>query len=313
MSNLEWKIGAVRITRIEESVTPVPVAEFFPKATPEGMARHLPWLRPHFVDAQGALLLSIHGLVVESRGRAILVDTCIGENVPPGLPMELGPSPFLENLEAAGFARDAIDVVLCTHLHFDHVGWNTLREGGRLVPTFPNARYLFARQRPGSWPFSVGAAGAVNWFTEEPAGVSRFRGEALKLSTQLVLTRAFGDRGGAALVPGLLLNPSAEEDGEPPLVTLGLGGRVRVYGNVALVAEWVPIVAGYARTRTFGNDNRFDSWSGGLEIATAGHVFQIVGSNSVGLATDQYLRGGDLDIREPAFRLGFNIFRVLEL
>ena len=89
--------------------------------------------------------------MVESQGKVILVDTCVGENAPPDIPMDLGDSPFLENLAAAGYTRDRIDFVLCTHLHFDHTGWNTMREGGRLVPTFPNARYLFARQEWEHW------------------------------------------------------------------------------------------------------------------------------------------------------------------
>ena len=85
-----------------------------------------------------------------------------------------------------------------------------------------------------------------------------------------------------------------------------------LYGdNFSIVAEWVPIVSGFARTTTFGNANRFDSWGTALEIATAGHVFQVLVTNSVGLATDQYLRGGDLDIQEGEVRLGFNIFRIL--
>jgi len=92
MSNLEWWVGAVRITRIEESLTPVPFIGFFPAATPERVAAHLPWLRPHFVDADDNALLSIHGLVVESQGRTILVDTCIGENGPSVNPLEPHPS-----------------------------------------------------------------------------------------------------------------------------------------------------------------------------------------------------------------------------
>jgi len=151
-SNLEWQVGAVRITRIEETVTAIPLVGFFPDATPQALAPHLSWLRPHFVDTEGNAVLSIHGLVVESQGRTILVDTCIGENWPAERLLDAGPtSPFLANLAAAGFARERIDVVLCTHLHFDHVGCNTTWDGDRLVPTFPNARYLFARAEWEHW------------------------------------------------------------------------------------------------------------------------------------------------------------------
>jgi len=153
MSNLQWQIGDVRITRVEETLTRIALTGFFPSATPEALAPHLSWLRPHFVDEDGNAIISIHGLVVESQGRTILVDTCIGENWPAEAQLDAGPgaSPFLANLEAAGFARDAIDVVLCTHLHFDHVGCNTVRVDGVHVPTFPNARYLFARTEWEHW------------------------------------------------------------------------------------------------------------------------------------------------------------------
>lgn len=172
------------------------------------------------------------------------------------------------------------------------------------------ARYHVASQTKRR-PVGVGVQGAVNWVTEQRAGARLPAGDALKFTGQVSLTRALADGLGVAVVPGILINPAEDEPDEPPLLTVGLAGRWRFTGNLSVIGEWVPIVSGYTRTATFGNDNRFDSWGGGLEIATAGHVFQIVVSNSVGLATDQYLRGGDLDIRDRHVRLGFNIFRVL--
>jgi len=147
---LSWKVGHARVTRIPETCTPVPAAGLLPDATPQALAPHLEWLAPHFIDADGNFPLSVHGLLVESCGKRILVDTCIGEHSVPEFGVG-GDSPFLANLEAAGFDRRAIDVVLCTHLHFDHVGWNTMRVGGRWLPTFPNARYLFARVEWEHW------------------------------------------------------------------------------------------------------------------------------------------------------------------
>lgn len=177
-------------------------------------------------------------------------------------------------------------------------------------------RYRIAQQRgERGWPIGLGVQGAANWITEAPPpGKNRLRGEALKFTGQASLTHAFGDRVGVALVPGITFNPAEDVDGEDPLTTLGLGARWNFYQNLALVGEWVLIVSGYTRTQTFGNDIRFDTWGGGLEISTGGHVFQIVVTNSVGLTSDQYLRGGDLDIRDALdgdVRLGFNIFRIL--
>jgi glyoxylase-like metal-dependent hydrolase (beta-lactamase superfamily II) len=90
--------------------------------------------------------------VVESEGRRILVDSCVGERRVRGFEaLSEGGRPFLAELAAAGFPRESIDFVLCTHLHFDHVGGNTMLEGGRWVPSFPNARYLFARPEWEHW------------------------------------------------------------------------------------------------------------------------------------------------------------------
>lgn len=150
MSNLSWQIGSVRVTRVEESCSTFPHVGLFPDVSEEDWRSHLDWLQPDFADAEGNLALSVHGLVVESQGRTILVDTCMGPHQVEGIPSPEH-SPFLENLEAAGFALDSIDVVLCTHMHFDHVGWNTREVDGRWVPTFPRARYLFARVEWEHW------------------------------------------------------------------------------------------------------------------------------------------------------------------
>ena len=150
MSLMSWTIGDVRVTRILETEATLPAAELFPEATPEALARHATWLAPHFLHEQGQITLAIQGLVIESAGKRILVDTCVGDREVP-FDMGSGESSFLENLSAAGFPRESVDVVLCTHLHFDHVGWNTMKEADRWVPTFPNARYLFARVEYDHW------------------------------------------------------------------------------------------------------------------------------------------------------------------
>jgi glyoxylase-like metal-dependent hydrolase (beta-lactamase superfamily II) len=150
MSNLSWKVGAVPITRVAETCTAVLPTDLFAKATPEALERYSAWLRPGFMDEKGSFLISIHTLVVESQGRRILVDTCVGDHAIPGFE-RFANLAFLHDLAAAGFPRNSIDVVLCTHLHFDHVGWNTMRVGGGRVPTFPNARYLFARAEWDHW------------------------------------------------------------------------------------------------------------------------------------------------------------------
>jgi len=146
---LHWTIGDVRVTRVVESEAPLPPQGLIPAATPEALAPHRAWLEPHFLDEQGQFILAIQGLVIESAGSRILVDTCLGDR---DLPFEIdGERRFLEDLAEAGFPKESIDLVMCTHLHFDHVGWNTVRQDGRWVPTFPNARYLFGRLEYDHW------------------------------------------------------------------------------------------------------------------------------------------------------------------
>jgi glyoxylase-like metal-dependent hydrolase (beta-lactamase superfamily II) len=108
--------------------------------------RALHWLCPHYADPEGTLKMSIHAFIIESEGRRIIVDTCVGNDKPRNHPdWNMTSIPFLERLAQAGFAPDTIDTVLCTHMHIDHVGWNTLWDGAAWVPTFTNARYLFGR------------------------------------------------------------------------------------------------------------------------------------------------------------------------
>ncbi len=147
---LKWRVGDVTITRILELEAPTSPRFLFGLSKQDVLG--IEWLRPHFVNDQGHMLLSIHALIVESKGQRIIVDTCLGndkERKVPGWGMRNGP--FLTDLVQAGFPREQIDMVMCTHLHVDHVGWNTMKVGGAWVPTFPNAQYLFARQEWVYW------------------------------------------------------------------------------------------------------------------------------------------------------------------
>jgi glyoxylase-like metal-dependent hydrolase (beta-lactamase superfamily II) len=141
---MHWKIGNVKITKVVELETVGHTRFILPLAGREEI-RQLPWLIPHFATEDGRLKMSIHALVVETPTRRIVVDTGLGNDkqfrtVPTWNDRK---GPFLDDLTAAGFPPESIDTVLCTHLHVDHVGWNTRLEGGRWVPTFEKARYLF--------------------------------------------------------------------------------------------------------------------------------------------------------------------------
>lgn len=139
----QWKIGNVKVSRVIEFETAWDGSMLLPDATAENVKKERDWLLPHFSAEDGKLRLSIHALVIESMNKRIVVDTCIGNDKVRSNPewnkMQL---PFLADLQKAGYSREAIDNVICTHLHIDHVGWNTMLQNGKWVPTFPNARYL---------------------------------------------------------------------------------------------------------------------------------------------------------------------------
>ena len=147
----QWQVGGVKITRIVEMETTGGSRFILPDATREACLP-LRWLQPHFMDESGNLIMSIHALVVDTGSRRIVVDTCIGNDKIRSIPNWTNlQTSFLADLEDAGYPRESIDTVLCTHLHVDHVGWNTMLVDGVWVPTFPNARYLFARAEYEYW------------------------------------------------------------------------------------------------------------------------------------------------------------------
>ncbi len=152
---MKWTVGDVTITKVVELEATGGSRFILPQATREAVLP-IAWLRPHFADDEGRLRMSVHALVVETPTRRMVVDTCIGNDkqnrqVPAWNNLQ---GRFLADLEAAGYTRHSIDTVICTHLHVDHVGWNTMLAGGSWVPTFPRARYLMGRVEYEHWTAS---------------------------------------------------------------------------------------------------------------------------------------------------------------
>jgi glyoxylase-like metal-dependent hydrolase (beta-lactamase superfamily II) len=146
---LRWQVGAVRITRIQELEAPG-MRFIVPQATIANLAG-IPWLTP-FLAANGDAMGSVHALVVEVAEQRILVDTCIGNDKERRIPSwHNRQGPFLAQLTEAGYPPESINTVICTHLHTDHVGWNTRLVRKQWVPTFPRARYLVARPEWEHW------------------------------------------------------------------------------------------------------------------------------------------------------------------
>lgn len=138
---LSWTIGAVEVTRVEERIFPVPWSALIPEG--ESLVDECrPWLDPFISPGGSRFLLSVHSFVVRTPDTLIVVDTCIGDDGDHSLAGDPG---FGDRLIAAlpgGF--DAVDVVVCTHAHFDHVGWNTMEVAGERLPRFSSARYLLS-------------------------------------------------------------------------------------------------------------------------------------------------------------------------
>jgi len=140
---------------IDDENFALPLSQFLPGCDPELLEAHRATLEPDFLDVAGDLVrFAIQSFVLRAGGRTILIDSCIGENKDcPEIPAwhQRRGSDFLDRLKRSGVDPAGVDLVFCTHLHVDHVGWNTRRDSGRWEPTFPNARYLFGRRELADW------------------------------------------------------------------------------------------------------------------------------------------------------------------
>lgn len=160
-----WKVGDVTITRIIETPSfASPQSLMYPGEAESVVEPHAEWLAPHFLTPEGEMLIAWQCFVVETPRRRIMVDTCIGnDRIRHFEVFNQMHNAFLEDLAAAGYPRETIDTVMCTHLHYDHVGWNTHLVDGKWVPTFPNARYLFGRKE---WESIQELAAKGDWHAE---------------------------------------------------------------------------------------------------------------------------------------------------
>src|SRR5437868_13074186 len=168
--SLKFSVGDLTIHRIiEQETTFVPALEMLPSLTPEVLAENRGWMqKAGALDANDVLILCFQSYIVKTPHHTILIDSCIGNDKPrplrPKWNMKTDDT-YMRALAAAGFSVGDIDYVMCTHLHVDHVGWNTRLENGRWVPTFPKARYLFSGKEFEYWRGQVGQAD-VPWIED---------------------------------------------------------------------------------------------------------------------------------------------------
>ncbi|MEV4048525.1 glyoxylase-like metal-dependent hydrolase (beta-lactamase superfamily II) [Streptomyces sp. SAI-195] len=194
-----WTVGDVSVHRIDEVALPTATGSWLlPDATPDLVAgQH--WLRPDFADDEGTLRIDSHSFAFTVGGSRILVDTGIGNGKERANPAwhDLR-TDFLGRLTDAGFPPDSVDLVILTHLHADHVGWNTRRENGKWVPTFPNARHLTSRAEREFW------AG----YDMDAARTQMFRDSVFPVEEAGLLDLVDVPAEGLEVVPGLRLIPT---------------------------------------------------------------------------------------------------------
>lgn len=232
-----WQLGDVLITRVEELTGPLfdPV-RFFPDYDPKVFKDHANWLYPDHVDpTSGNLIASMHSWLIQTPDHNILIDTCIGDD------KDRMPYRNWHRMHTGWLSRlpvDAskIDFVLCTHLHVDHVGWNTRLVNGQWVPTFPNAKYVFSAREFDFWQTARAAT--------DPDTFNEVNNKTFDDSVLPVMGLAHMIAGDAELIPGVLsVSPAPGHTPGSIAITLSSGQQQALFtGDVCHhpIQVWYP-------------------------------------------------------------------------
>ncbi|KAI9024598.1 Zn-dependent hydrolase [Hyaloraphidium curvatum] len=155
MKTLKWRVGDITVTSVPESQNPTGPRFIYndvDKKRVQAICKEHSWIAPTFVTDDGNLLLRMQSLIVDAGKNKVIVDTCVGNDKKRHNPQfNMKKDDFLDRMAAAGYPRESITAVVCTHLHVDHCGFNTSLVDGKWVPTFPNARYYFAKAEFDYW------------------------------------------------------------------------------------------------------------------------------------------------------------------
>jgi glyoxylase-like metal-dependent hydrolase (beta-lactamase superfamily II) len=251
------KLGDLTIHRIVEQEGPFfDVLKFFPTLTKELLEENRAWLQPRFVDPADQLMLCIQSYLVRTPHHNILVDTCVGNHKPrPTRPFwnMMKSDRFEKNLAATGLGVADIDFVMCTHLHTDHVGWNTRLEDGRWVPTFPKARYVFAERELAYWTKrQKDDATSVPWITDSVLPiVAANRAEVVRSA------HAFNDLVTLIPTPGHSIDHYSVQVGKPGADAVITGDMIHSplqarYPELGMMADYDSKQAGVSRRELFG-------------------------------------------------------------
>ncbi|MFI1919400.1 MBL fold metallo-hydrolase [Nocardia sp. NPDC020380] len=193
-----WTVGEVTVHRIDEVPLPPATGAWLLPAATADVVKQQDWLFPDFADHEGVLQLDSHSFAFVLGGQRVLVDTGIGNGKERANPAWHNlETDYLERLTAAGFSPDAVDLVILTHLHTDHVGWNTRELNGKWTPTFPNARYLTSRTEREFW----------SAYDMDEARQQMFRDSVTPVEQAGLLDLVDVPADGVEIVPGLRLIP----------------------------------------------------------------------------------------------------------
>lgn len=145
------QIGNISVSTIFEVDASDVIRDVISKATPESI-KQISWLMPDYADAAGNLKAVNQSFLLRTSSGNVIIDTCVGNGRSrPELPVWSNlQTRYLENLKQAIDPAD-VHFVICTHLHFDHIGWNTMLVEGAWRPVFPNATYVFVKDEFDYW------------------------------------------------------------------------------------------------------------------------------------------------------------------
>ncbi|PNQ03965.1 MBL fold metallo-hydrolase [Sphingobium sp. SA916] len=255
-----FELGDIRIDRIEDVVgIKVPFDQLLVGLPDDAIDHNIDWLVPyHYDPLSQSALTAVQSWVVRTPRHVILIDTCFGSGKS-GIEMSQmhAGAPWLGRLAATGLAVEDIDFVMCTHLHADHVGWNTKLVDGRWVPTFPRARYLFGRKEYDFW-----ASNAHDWaeklghqhvFNESVLpcvqhGLAEFVDAGFSIDDRLFIEDAPGHTPGNTLIRAVASDRHGIFSGDIAHSALQLA-----YPDVNSVACWDPDQARETRWRVLSD------------------------------------------------------------
>jgi glyoxylase-like metal-dependent hydrolase (beta-lactamase superfamily II) len=251
------QIGSTVIHRIVEQEGPFFEAlKFFPTLTKELLDENRAWLQPNFIDRAGQLMLCIQSYLVQTPHHNILIDSCVGNHkARPTRPFwnMMSSDRYEKNLAATGLSVGDIDFVMCTHLHTDHVGWNTRLENGRWVPTFPKARYVFADRELAYWTKrQQDDPAACPWIEDSVLPiVAANRVDIVKSA------HAFNDLVTLIPTPGHTIDHYSVQVGKPGADAVITGDMIHSplqarYPEIGMMADYDSKQAGVSRRELFG-------------------------------------------------------------